>query len=368
MSRLLMSASGQPSGGTKGTSPSFDHRRLLGKYDVVSHQPMNEPTLQNVCELLSPADGAAADNGRSSGSSSSNAEFVDVITLEYATGSRGGTGLPYRLRKEYLVKALAAGVTFEVNYASAVVDPRRRQGLVRTLGDFASVLGGVQKRHALLNGAVTAGRGKRRMERSDGFPLFVSSGPRQNYTKGTDESVAMSLRSPDDVGFMVSHLAGGALHLGRMCAADRVLARARDRRTRCAVDSRPGGGRAWRRTRYEGCGGDDGPEEGSDDVSDDDGMPGGDIVAWLSRAPIKGRGAPPGGDESNEDDVAADYKELLANVRSRRGAGEGELSGANDADEGKVEGAEDRVEQSTGDGGGGRGDANEDLGDGFIAF
>ncbi|EJK48801.1 hypothetical protein THAOC_32370, partial [Thalassiosira oceanica] len=291
----------------------------------------------------------------------------------YATGPRAGPARPTGYGGRYLAGVLAAGATFEVNYAAAVLDPRRRQGFVRTLGDFASALGRVQGRHALLNGG---GRKRGRGGRSDGFPLLVSSGPRRNYTKGTDEGVEMSLRSHDDVRFMVRHLLGGAVGptegKGRTCAAGRVLARAGDRRAGLAGDGR--GGVTARRLVRDGGG--DGPEEGSDDEDDeDDDIPDGDIVAWLSRAPIKGRGAPTG-DGSDGEDAAADHEELLAQLRSGRGEGGGGGSadgddgppGANDEDEGKsgVEG--DRVERATAKDGGGSGDADEELGDGFIAF
>ena len=83
---------------------------LLQKYDIISLQPMNEPALQNICELM-----ATSTSQSSSGdTSNNNTHFIDIIVLEYATGSRGGHGLPYKLRKDYLVKALSAGITFEV--------------------------------------------------------------------------------------------------------------------------------------------------------------------------------------------------------------------------------------------------------------
>ena len=111
-------------------------------------------------------------------------------------------------------------------------------------------------------------------------------------------------------------------------------------------------------------------EVSSDSDDSEDGMPDGDIVAWLSKAPVEGRRAPPGGGSDGED-AAEDYEELLAHARGRRGAGGADNvgpSGANDEDGGKVGAEEDRVERSTKDGEGERGDEDEDLGDGFIAF
>ena len=84
---------------------------LLQKYDIISLQPMNEPALQNICELMATS---SSNSNPSNTSNSNNTHFIDIIVLEYATGSRGGHGLPYKLRKDYLVKALSAGITFEV--------------------------------------------------------------------------------------------------------------------------------------------------------------------------------------------------------------------------------------------------------------
>ena len=58
------------------------------------------------------ASSAAASSATSS--SINNTNYIDIIVLEYATGTRGGYGLPYKLRKEYLENALRAGVTFEL--------------------------------------------------------------------------------------------------------------------------------------------------------------------------------------------------------------------------------------------------------------
>jgi len=85
---------------------------LLQKYDIISLQPMNEPALQNICELMATSTSQSAASNTSTNSNKTH--FIDIIVLEYATGSRGGHGLPYKLRKDYLVKTLSAGITFEV--------------------------------------------------------------------------------------------------------------------------------------------------------------------------------------------------------------------------------------------------------------
>jgi hypothetical protein len=92
-------------------SPSTAVADLLQKYDIVSLQPMNEPALQNACELLS----SSSSSGMTpSTTPSNNTHHIDLLVLEYATGARGGYGLPYKLRKDYVVKALQAGLTFEL--------------------------------------------------------------------------------------------------------------------------------------------------------------------------------------------------------------------------------------------------------------
>jgi hypothetical protein len=201
--------------------------QLLQKYDIVSLQPMNEPTLQNICELL-----PSNDSG-----SNTPSRHVDIIVLEYATGSRGGYGLPYRIRKDNIIKAMEAGVTFELCYATAMVDPKRRQGFMRTLTEFQSIYNSIQKKHMLLNK-----HGGKKCK-SEQFPLLISSGSRQNYSTGTDEGM-VTLRAPKDVHFLVGQTTGGDTwvdkeecketmgkrkHIVALSAAEKVLMRAGNR-------------------------------------------------------------------------------------------------------------------------------------------
>ena len=177
-------------------------RELFQKYDIVSLQPMNEPVLQSICELLSQSDGANSKN-------LTNHHWVHIINLEYATGARGGLGLPYKLRKDYVIKVLAAGVTFELNYSTAMLDSKRRHGFLRTLVDFQQAFNGIQKKYTLLNKHIDiVNHQYNQMKcKSEIFPLLLSSGSRKNFTKGTDEGI-MALRSPHDVAFLVNHLIG----------------------------------------------------------------------------------------------------------------------------------------------------------------
>lgn len=141
------------------------------------------------------------------------------------------------------------------SYGTAVLDPKRRQGFLRSLVDFQSSYNGIQKKHMLRNNSSSQGSKRKRSEK---FPLLISSGPRQNYTRGSGDEGALALRAPHDVRCLVSHLVGdnewsqkgedGAFqneevdHGGSgipkkksrqtgalMSAAEKVLARANDR-------------------------------------------------------------------------------------------------------------------------------------------
>jgi len=213
---------------SKKSSSSSQHpttvSELLQRYDIISLQPMNEPALQSICELLLSSSSAVVNSAITASSSSSsssannnnssnnnnntkNASFIDILVLEYATGSRGGHGVPYKLRKDYLVKALQSGVTFELCYGTAILDAKRRQGFLRTLLDFQSTYNGIQKKHALLHSNHHS-HSNRKTKCNVKFPLLLSSGARQNYTRGTDEGV-LTLRTPLDVKLMSCHLVGG---------------------------------------------------------------------------------------------------------------------------------------------------------------
>jgi hypothetical protein len=206
-------------------------REILQNYDIISLQPMNEPVLQSICELLSQWDVANCSN---------LTNHVQIINLEYATGSRGGYGLPYKLRKDYVIKVIEAGVTFELNYSTAMLDSKRRHGFLRTLVDFQSSFNSIQKKHMLLNKHIDRHQFNQMKCKSDVFPLLLSSGSRQNFTKGTDEGI-MALRSPHDVAFIVNHMIGNGVESSDnstsynagggkriVSAAEKVLAKARD--------------------------------------------------------------------------------------------------------------------------------------------
>lgn len=105
VSRLLLLNNSEQASYTRSTSD------LLQKYDIISLQPMNELALQNICELLMNSSTAKCSTATQQ---NNNTRYIDIIVLEYATGSRGGKGLPYKLRKDYLIKILQAGITFEV--------------------------------------------------------------------------------------------------------------------------------------------------------------------------------------------------------------------------------------------------------------
>jgi hypothetical protein len=230
VSRILLPST-QASGDTSYTE-------LFQKYDIISLQPMNEPALQNICELLT---------------NDTISRQIDILVLEYATGARGGFGLPYKIRKEYALKVMEAGVTFELCYGTAMIDPKRRQGFLRTMIDFQTNYNSIQKKHLLLNKHIGPRHDGLKCK-SDKLPLLLSSGARQNYSQGTDEGM-LALRSPHDVRSAVGHLSIGGEWLGSskvdgeddhvkankkkqmvvLSAAEKVLTRARDRSTDVVV-------------------------------------------------------------------------------------------------------------------------------------
>ena len=201
-----------------------------------------------------------------------------------------------------------------------MLDAKRRQGFLRTLVDFHSSYNGIQKKHAVMNnnqrqlfnhhrgdGGGGGGRdvaGRIRMDTK--FPLLLSSGSRQDYTRGADEGT-LALRAPQDVDFFLRHFAGGgagedneggdnhstdpidgavvgarsgngrgARHrVAVASAAERALARARDRAIGVVVVAAPPHRRGSKRLRPPGGGwgtrsyvvGVAGGRSGSDDVA-----------------------------------------------------------------------------------------------------
>ncbi len=116
ISRLLLhSSSATTAAGTTAITTTTSMQQILQKYDIVSIQPMNELVMQSICDLLSNSytqhnqfqqhDQKEMMNKCSN--NNNNVHYIDIIVLEYATGSKGGYGLPYKLRKEYIQQILA---------------------------------------------------------------------------------------------------------------------------------------------------------------------------------------------------------------------------------------------------------------------
>lgn len=99
------------------------------------------------------------------------------------------------------------------SYATAIRDPKRRQGFLRTLIDFQTTYNGIQKKHMLLNhhGIHQSSSSRRKVHHKNDtkFPLILSSGPRQNYTRGSGDEGILAFRTMDDVKSFVCHLVGG---------------------------------------------------------------------------------------------------------------------------------------------------------------
>jgi hypothetical protein len=228
-------------------------QQILQKYDIVSIQPMNELVMQSICDLLSnnsytaqhstqhnqfqqPHEGKVMMNKNFSNNNNNynnnNIHYIDIIVLEYATGSKGGYGLPYKLRKEYIHQILLQqhnNIIFEINYATAMVDNKRRHGLIRTLLDIHIGYDSIQKKHnndssglsnfSNDNKRKNNKRGRRSKKRSTGidttttkiklFPYIISSGSRQDYTTGSDEGL-VTFRTPNDVNYYIQNLIGNS--------------------------------------------------------------------------------------------------------------------------------------------------------------
>ena len=189
------------------------------------------------------------------------------------------------------------------SYGTAILDPKRRQGFIRTILDFQTTLNSIQKKLMLLN------KHKHQMKcKTNKFPLVLSSGSRQNYTLGTSDEGVLAFRKMDDVNCLVSTLLGGGDSTGWfdtgvddamsddrnhkkkqviMSAADRVLTRASDRALGVVSTSSSQGDkkrkqRGWdSRSHVVSIGR---MEQGCVDTEDeeDDGKVAASLVDWLS--------------------------------------------------------------------------------------
>jgi hypothetical protein len=163
-----------------------------------------------------------------------------------------------------------------------MLDAKRRQGFLSTLVQFHSSYDGIQKKHAILNsnrGRDKAGRARTGTK----FPLLLSSGSRQDYTRGADEGT-LALRAPQDVDFFLRHFSaggaegykggnhiadaidgvvsvgatpggeGGGRRVEVASAAERALARARDRAAGVVAVASPPHRRGSKRLRWPGGG------------------------------------------------------------------------------------------------------------------
>jgi hypothetical protein len=101
------------------------------------------------------------------------------------------------------------------SYGTAVLDPKRRQGFLRSLIDFQSAYNGIQKKHLIMNNHRLVERAKKKRGRMMNkklskykIPLLISSGSRQNYTLGTADEGTLAFRGPQDIKCLILHLAG----------------------------------------------------------------------------------------------------------------------------------------------------------------
>lgn len=130
-------------------------KSILNSYDIIALSPRNETVFTAICN-------------------SKNLFYSDIIILDYTAG-RGGVQMPYRLKKSDISAAASSGLSFEIPYAAAIIDPTKRKAFVQTARQF-------------LNASLGVTRPSPR--------VIISSGSR--ILDGRDFG-AMSLRNPSDI-------------------------------------------------------------------------------------------------------------------------------------------------------------------------
>ena len=101
--------------------------QLLQCYDLIAFSPRNETVLSAICN-------------------SNILFYVDILTLDYTAG-RGGVQLPYVIKKNYIQAASrnGFGLTFELPYGPALLDPNKRKAMVQAARQFQNASLGVLK-------------------------------------------------------------------------------------------------------------------------------------------------------------------------------------------------------------------------------
>ena len=98
-------------------------KEILQSYDLIALSARNETVLSAICN-------------------SQNIFYADIIMLDYSSG-RGGVQLPFKLKKSYVSSASKNGLTFEIPYGPALIDPAKRKALVQASRQFINASVGV---------------------------------------------------------------------------------------------------------------------------------------------------------------------------------------------------------------------------------
>lgn len=130
-------------------------KSILNSYDIIALSPRNETVFTAICN-------------------SKNLIYSDIIILDYTSG-RGGVQLPFRLKKADISAASSMGLSFEIPYAAAIIDPTKRKAFIQTARQFSNASFGLTKPTPR---------------------VIISSGSR--ILDGRDYG-AMSLRNPSDL-------------------------------------------------------------------------------------------------------------------------------------------------------------------------
>ena len=151
-------------------------KEILTSYDLIALSPRNETVLSAICN-------------------SQNLFYSDIIMLDYTAG-RGGVQLPFKLKPSYISAATKRGITFELPYGPALIDPSKRKAFVQASRQLMNACVGVMNVKPKPRIIVSSG-GRVLDGRDYGAMVLRSSGDIMNFCKVVlgfkDDLVAMVL-------------------------------------------------------------------------------------------------------------------------------------------------------------------------------
>ncbi len=176
-----------PDSSKRGGTTEFDRvKEVLKSYDLIAFSPRNETVLSAICN-------------------SQNLFYSDIIMLDYTSG-RGGVQLPFKLKKNYVVAATKIGLTFELPYGPALIDPSKRKALVQASRQIMNASIGVLHPRP----RITVSSGGRVLDGRDyGAMVLRSAGDIINFSK-----IVLGLNLKEGVGSILCEHAYEAVERG----------------------------------------------------------------------------------------------------------------------------------------------------------